>query len=339
MEYAIIFLAMGLILLAFIPAMIGAYKGHRFSAWYVYGILLLPAAVVHAVILKKPARCINVYMQNPRKRRTYKKVPDKKSEKKISAGYVAVVFLSKLIFGTFCAAVFYTVCRVFVYDTPVLRTLAISFAVIFSVMLSVVELYSISHITILADEITKRALYMIAFSAIASLPLFLIENVLCALWSDYSEFWTFLCTVVSFGVFAMLIVNMQQRYYSIFQKFSDYTVLSMLSYSVFAAIMLICLSFPGTRSIGNALCLPMRLFNTEYLSAVGKLIDASYIYFSAISHLLMEIIILISGALCYKYKKREMQYRIEYREKAFRMSRKRILRRHIPSGVGVKPLR
>ena len=38
-------------ILGFIPAMIADKKGYSFGLWYLYGVLLLPIAVVHSLLL------------------------------------------------------------------------------------------------------------------------------------------------------------------------------------------------------------------------------------------------------------------------------------------------
>jgi len=39
-------------LLAFLPALIAESKGRRLYIWYIYGVLLLPVAVLHSIIIK-----------------------------------------------------------------------------------------------------------------------------------------------------------------------------------------------------------------------------------------------------------------------------------------------
>ena len=43
-------------LLAFIPAIIAAKKGRSGIAWWLYGFLLLPIAIVHAIVTDNPNR-------------------------------------------------------------------------------------------------------------------------------------------------------------------------------------------------------------------------------------------------------------------------------------------
>lgn len=345
--YYVAYLTLAILLAAFVPAMFAAGKERRFSKWYVYGVALLPVAFVHSLMLKKPEHIINIYIHdknNPTRRRkkTYRAVSAEKRSIVISPRHIYAVFFSKLIFGAFVALTIFAVFRTFVYSTDSLRTGCVIFAILFSTMLSIVELCRLSRFPIIADEITKRALIMVWISIVCSLPMYLVKNyVLDNIFPvRYGDFTMFVCTAASFAIFLTLLLKRQSMYYAFFNGFSDYCVLSMCAYAIFAAISLIWMSISNIREFIYAVAMPAQLFNLEYLSGVDVIEKISYIYSSALVHLFVELMILFSGLLCYGFKKKELEYRIEYRSKAFRMSRKRILRRHIPNldSAGAKPL-
>ena len=110
----------------------------------------------------------------------------------------------------------------------------------------------------------------------------------------------------------------------------------MSAYAIYAAITLIMLSTDLARPLINAFAMPMQVLNLENLGHIAYIPDLSYIYSSALAHFCVEIIILLSGLLCRNYKEKEILARVEYRSTAFRMNRKRILRRHIPAMGGDK---
>ena len=92
----------------------------------------------------------------------------------------------------------------------------------------------------------------------------------------------------------------------------------------------------------NMVAMPMQVLSLDNLGDISTYIpDLSYIYSSALAHFFVEVIILLSGLMCRNYKEKELAARIEYRTNAFRMSRKRILRRHIPNmeKMNINPLR
>ena len=340
--YKVACFILSLIIASYIPAMIAAYRNRRFSKWYVYALVLFPVALFHSILLKKPQHTINVYRYDKtsplqRNKNTYLKVPVEKKRQLFSPGYVCMVFVSKLIFGAFMALALFALFRTFVKDTASLRFICCVFALLFSMLLSVVQMCGFSRFPIIADEITKRAIMICAISIACSLPLFLIKNlVLDILMTKHSEFLMFVCTLASFGLFLFLMLRMQSYYYSIFYKFSDYCVLSVCAYAIFTAITLIWMSISDIRAFIYAIAMPMQIFNLNYLSGVDYIENISYIYSSAFVNLFIEIIILFSGLLCRNYKKKELAYRVEYRTKAFRMSQKRVLRRHIPKSGMVK---
>lgn len=342
--YNIACLILTLLILAFMPAMIAAYKNHHFSRWYIYGVLVLPVAFIHSLLLKKPFYCINVYYydeKNPasRKKKVFRAVTPEKKTRTYSPRYVCMVFAAKLIFGAFSALVLFALFRMFEKDTLLLRFNCCIFAVLFSLLLAVTELCGFSRVPLLADEITKRAILICIASVISSLPLFLIKTLVLdnIVWK-YSEFMTFLCTVISTGVFLAFLLKIQHYYYSVFYKFSDYCVLSLCSYAIYAAIALICMSVFGSRNFVYGFSMPMQLFNLEYLSNMEYIENISYVYSAALAHLAIETVIFFSGLLCRSYKKKEFLYRVEYRSKAFNLSRKRVLRRHIPNAGTSKTL-
>ena len=104
----------------------------------------------------------------------------------------------------------------------------------------------------------------------------------------------------------------------------------MCAYAMYAAISLVWMSVTNFRDLVYLLSMPAQLFNMNYISEIKVLERLPYIYSSALVHLIIEGILFISGLLCRGFKRKEMEFRIEYRSKAFRMSRKRVLRRHIP---------
>ncbi len=345
--YHFAYLTLAILLAAFVPAMIAAGKEHRFSRWYVYGVVLLPFAFVHSLIQKKPEHKINIYIHDKkdptrRRKKTYRAVPAEKKNIVISPRHLYAVFFSKLVFGAFVALSVFAAFRTFVHGTDSLRTACVIFAILFSAMLSIVELCRFSRLPIIADEITKRALILVWISVVCSFPMYLLKNhVFDNIFPvKYGDFTMFLCTVASFAIFLALILRKQRMYYAFFNRFSDYCVLSMCAYAIFAAISLICMSISDIRSFIYAVAMPVQIFNLDYLSGVDVIEKMPYIYSSALIHLFIELMILFSGLLCRGFKKKELEYRIEYRSKAFRMSRKKILRRHIPNmdSARVKPL-
>lgn len=327
---------LGVLLMAFIPGIIAAEKEHRFSRWYLYGILLFPVAFIHSLLLKKPIHKINVIThdkKNPAKRKvsSYRTVPAEKKQIVISPKYLYMVFFSKLIFGGFVALSVFAVFRTFVQGTESLRLACSAFAVAFSVLLSVVEICRYSRLPLIADEITKRALITIFYSIICSLPVFLIEKLILdnIIPANYQDFIRFICIVLSFAIFTALLLKKQQFYYSVFSRFTDYCLLSVFAYAIFAAISLIWMSISGINHLIYAVAMPTQIFNMEYFSDVEIIENLSYIYSSALVHLCIALLLIFSGLMCKRYKRSEIEARIEYRSKAFRMSRKRILRRHI----------
>lgn len=335
------------LLAAFIPGIIAAGKEYRFSRWYIYGFFLLPVAFVHSLLLKKPIHKINVIThdkKNPtkRKKKSYRAVPSEKKKITISPKYLYMVFFSKLIFGAFVALSVFAIFRAFVQGTDSLKLACAVFAVVFSVMLSIVELCRFSRFPRMADEITKRALITVLISIISSLPIYVIKKFILdnIVPENYLDFVRFVCTVVSFVIFIVLLMRKQQLYYSVFARFSDYCMLSIFAYAIFTAISLIWMSISEISRLIYAVAMPMQIFNMGYFEGVEIIGKLSYIYSTAFVHLCIVVFLLFSGLMCKKYKRKELEARIEYRSKAFRMSRKRILRRHIrkPDGASARPL-
>ena len=63
------FLIPPLILLSFIPAYVAYHKGRSFGKWYLYGLVIWPLAVVHAIFIdaRKPCpHCAEMIMYNAR---------------------------------------------------------------------------------------------------------------------------------------------------------------------------------------------------------------------------------------------------------------------------------
>lgn len=340
--YAVLYL----LILAFVPAVIAAVKKRSFSRWYIYGALLFPAAVIHSLLLKKPFDCIGVYFADEkrpsgRRKKQYKMLPRAKMRHVITVPYMCAVFASKLVFGAFSGLVLFALFRTFQSNTYQLRAACVIFSLVFSMLLSAVEIFGLSHAPMIADEITKRALLITAASVICSLPLFILKTfILDNLLPEFSTPWMFVCMCIAFAAFLCQILRLQSYYYSIFYKFFDYCVLSIAGYIIFSAVTLICLSLGGLGKFVYVVALPLQLFNTGYLAGIEYIENISYIYSSAIVHLLVVIILLVSGLSCRNYKRKELAYRIEYRSQAFRMSQKKVLRRHIPKagGLHIKPI-
>ena len=185
----------------------------------------------------------------------------------------------------------------------------------------------------IADEITKRALIFGAISICCSLPVILLKLLVLdnIVQGKHMPAVMFLCMMLSFGIFLLLLFRMQRIFYSVFNKFLDYCFISIASYGIFAACSLIWLSISGLQKYIYLFALPMQIFSIEYLSGVTYIEEMSHIYSSALVHLFVAVILLLSGLLCRRYKRKEFEFRVEYRSKAFRMSRKPILRRHIPN--------
>lgn len=335
-----------LFLLAFAPAMIAACKKRSFSKWYLYGVALLPAAFIHSLLLKRPVSCISVYFADPakpsgRRKKQYRIVSRREQRRHITVSYMCMVFVSKLVFGAFMGLVFFAIFRTFQRDTYVLRSSCVLFSIALSVLLSVTEICGLSHMPMVADEITKRAFLVSGASVTCSLPLFIIKTfVLDKLLPRYSMPWMLVCMCAALVIFVWLLLKMQSYYYSVFYKFFDYCVLSLAAYVIFAAVTLICLSIDNVRGLIYIAAMPLQLFNTGYLAGIDYIENISYIYSSAIVHAFIAMIILVSGLSCRNYKRKELAYRVEYRSRAFNMSQKKMLRRHIPKagGLHIKPL-
>ena len=200
------------------------------------------------------------------------------------------------------------------------------------VLLGIVEICGFSAIPITADEITKRALNIFFRSLVCSVPFFILRLlILDNILPSYHSFNLFICSAASLAVFVITLLGKQRLYYTFFGGFFEYTGISMLAYSIYAAVTLIMLSIPFTYNLIPIIASHMQFFSLNRLADAIYPGNLSYIYSSALVHLFIEIIILLSGIACYSYKKKETQARIEYRSAAFRMSGKRILRRHIPS--------
>lgn len=346
--YRLAYGTLAVLLAAFIPGIIAAGKERRFSRWYIYGFFLPLVAFVHSLLLKKPIHKINVIThdkENPtkRKRKSYRAVPAEKKKITISPKYIYMVFFSKLIFGAFVALSVFAAFRAFVQGTDSLKLACTIFAVVFSVLLSIVELCRFSRFPRMADEITKRALITVMISVVSSLPIYLIKKFVLdsIVPQNYSDFVRFVCTIVSFVIFIALLMRKQQLYYSVFARFSDYCMLSICAYAIFAAISLIWMSISEISRLIYAVAMPMQIFNMGYFEGVEIIGKLSYIYSTAFVHLCIVVFLLFSGLMCKRYKRKELEARIEYRSKAFRMSRKRILRRHIRKldGASAKPLK
>ena len=338
MRYYIVYASLCVLLAAFFPAMLAAKREKSFSKWYVYSVLLFPIALVHTFLLKKPRHYVNVFFhdkENPSKikKKTFRTVPTAQKKIVVTPSYIYKVFLSKLLFGAFVGIVLFALYRAFVYDTRTLRVSCIVFAVLFSAFLSAVEMCRFSRFPMIADEITKRALIFGAISICCSLPVILLKLLVLdnIVQGKHMSAVMFLCMMLSFGIFLLLLFRMQRIFYSVFNKFLDYCVISIASYGIFAACSLIWLSISGLQKYIYLFALPMQIFSIEYLSGVTYIEEMSHIYSSALVHLFVAVILLLSGLLCRRYKRKEFEFRVEYRSKAFRMSRKPILRRHIPN--------
>lgn len=343
--YTISCVVLSLIILAFIPAMIASHKSYSFVRWYLYGLLLFPVALIHSVMLNKPVRIVTVYSTGKdgnRKKRIYRTLPVKKNERRFSLWYVANVFLSKLIFGAFAAFIAFAVIRIYVADTVILRGTCVLFAVVFSVAMMITEIFGFSRVPIFADEMTKRALVILLFSAIISVVMSGVKVLITSNIDSHREFFRFLCTVVSFIGFLLMLLNMQRYYYSMFSRFFDYCLLTVGSYGMYASVMLVMLSvLQKWRFAIYALSMPMQMFNFSYFADINYFENLPMMYSAALVHIFVVVLILLSGLGCYNYKKKELAYRVEYRSKAFRMSRRQALRRHIPKAgmQTVKPVK
>ncbi|MBQ6937195.1 MAG: hypothetical protein IJN36_01625, partial [Clostridia bacterium] len=168
------------LLLAFVPAAVAALKKRSFSRWYVYGAFLCPVAIIHALLLKKPFDCIGVYFADEkrpsgRRKKYYRVLSRVQKHHTPTIAYMCAVFVSKLVFGAFSGLVLFALFRTFQSNTYELRASCVIFSIIFSMLLSAVELLGLSHIPMVADEITKRAFLIAAASVICSLPLYIIK--------------------------------------------------------------------------------------------------------------------------------------------------------------------
>ncbi len=346
MNEKITYAVLSLLLMAFIPAIIAAVKRRSFSRWYIYGVLLFPVSVAHALFLKKPFNSIGIYFSDDkspsgRKRKQYKILSRTQKNDVPTVPYMCVVFASKLVFGAFTGLVLFALFRMFQSNTYELRASCVIFSIVFSMLLSGVELFGLSRAPMIADEITKRAFLIAAASIICSLPLFVVKTlILDNLLPAYSTPWMFVCMCIAFVAFLWMLLSVQSYYYSVFYKFFDYCILSLAGYVIFSAVTLICMSLGKIGRIVNLTALPLQLFNTGYLSGIDYIENLSYIYSAAIVHLIVAVVIFVSGISCRNYKRKEIARRIEYRTQAFRISQRRVLRRHIPKagGLHIKPI-
>lgn len=339
--YVISCIILGLILLGYIPAMIAASKNHSFLRWYLFGVLLFPFALIYSLFLKKPVRVINVLStkeSGKRKRKAYRQLSLKKeSGKKRPVTYFISVFLTKAIFGTFLGLVSFALIRTFVPNTALLRSMCVIFAVVNTILMSLTEIFRLSRIPLMADEITKRALQIFAISVIASVPMFLISRIITTNIAFHTQFVRFLFTLTSFGLFLTILFKLQGLYYGRFSKFFDYCVITIFSYIVFSATTLVWISITNFREIVYALSMQMQLFNFTYFSGVGYIDRLSFIYLGATTHLIVVLLLILSGLRCMAFKKNELAYKVEYRTKAFRTTLKPALYRHIPkAGIKIK---
>ncbi len=343
--YVISCIVLGLIIVAFIPAMIASHKSYPFIRWYLYGVALLPLALIHSIMLKQPVRIVTIYStekEGNRKKKSYRALLVKKNERKLSLWYIVNVFLSKLIFGAFMAFIAFAIMRTYTADTAILRGACVIFAVVFSVAMSITEIFGFSRLPIIADEMTKRALLIILFSVVVSVVMSVVKVLITSNVSEHHEFFRFLCTLISFIGFLLLLLNLQKHYYSVFSRFFDYCVLSVGSYGMYASVMLVMLSvLKKWRFAVYAMSMPMQLFNFSYFANINYIENLPAIYSAALVHMFVVVLILLSGWGCYNYRKKELAYRVEYRTKAFRMSRRQALRRHIPKAglQTVKPVK
>ncbi len=349
MTFILFTIFLALTILAFIPAIIAACKDLHFTKWYIYSFFLFPIALVHSLVIKKSqfVHTIGVFTEdkkNPsgRAKKVYKALSFGEQSREVSPVYICVVFLSKMIFSAFVALAFFALFRVLNSDIAFLRTVCTNFAIAFAIMLSIVQICGFSRVPVIADEITKRAIVMLFFSILCSLPFYLIKKFLLAPFEKYSDFLTFLCAALSMISFVLILLSRQRIYYSAFSRFTDYCTLSLLSYSIYAAISLILLSMDFVRPYVNMVAMPMQVLSLDNLGEIADALpDLSYIYSSALAHFAVALIILLSGLLCRDYKRKELEARVEYRTNAFRMSRKRILRRHISNmdAAKINPLK
>lgn len=325
-----------ILLLAFIPAMVAARKTHRFTGWYVYSLFLFPIALAHSMMLKKPRHFVKIYQyqkDSPTKRikRIYAVASEKKEWASPSPKHLCAVFFSKLLFGTLVALALFALFRTFTADTVLLRITCLIFAICFSILLSITELLRLSKLPFIADEITKRTLDTTLLCIACSLPFYAFKTfILDWLLPSHSDFILFLCTITSFIIFVLVLLSKQSKYYSFFNRFFDYCAISLFSYSIFAAGTLIIMSVVPDRMFSYALVMPVQGFNLRYLSGVDIIGNLSAIYSAALVHLFVLLVLLLSGFLCRNFKRKENEARIEYRSNAFRMTQKKILRRHIP---------
>lgn len=58
--YNVACLILSLLVLAYIPAIVAAYKNRRFSRWYIYALVLFPVALFHSFSLKTATSCQRV---------------------------------------------------------------------------------------------------------------------------------------------------------------------------------------------------------------------------------------------------------------------------------------
>ena len=332
--YIISYIILGLLLLGYIPAMIAASKNHSFYRWYAFGVVLFPIALAGALRLRKPVRIVNIIKfsdANSRKKKGFRYIPKKDNNRGFSFRYLLAVLLTKFIFSAFLGLMAFAIIRTYSYNADHLMLVCIGFSVINTFMLAAVEIFRLSRLPIIADEVTKRALQILVISAVASLPMFFAKNIITDNIAVHRQFTRFLCTLVSFVVFLVLLFRLQTRYYGRFSRFFDYCGLSICAYAVYSSITLVLLSLSKVLSISiYPVAMQIQMFNFTYFSTVREIVNISSIYLGAVVHLIVAVLLLFSGMRCRAYKKKELEFRVEYRAKAFRTSHKRALYRHIP---------
>ena len=323
-----------LLILAFFPAMIAAKKKLGFSKWYIYGLFLFPFALKEALSAEKNRHIVRVYAHkgNAVFNSEYRDFPVKSKSTDHGSPtnkQLVQIVLSKGIFAVISGIMLLGALRTFCHPSAVLRLMVSVFAVTVWACLCFLERFNFSRIPLMANEIINRLVRIVIISAIASLPLQLLKKfVFIKLYPQQTDFWMFLFTIISFFLFAFLLLRQESIYYARFDNFFDYCGLSLLSYAAFSSITLVLLSVIDSRIV-YYLAMSLQFFDLNYIEGSGITQILSSIYSAASVHFVIELIILASGLLCLRYKNKEKAFRVEYRSHAVRMSHKPILRRHI----------
>ena len=332
LRYVIICTAIFLSAAAFVPAICAARRKRSFTRWYIYGFFLFPIAFIHSLVIPEKAAAVRVFMHKKGAEkaecRVYRIKQKNRQNEAVTGRFLACSVLPTALFGLLWAVSLFGISRIFLPDGFWIRLLCGTAGVLCAVFLSAAEIMKLSKAPLIAGEVVRRTVNTVLASLICSLPVYLLEKLLLAVRPQKEmQLWSFLCAAAGAVLFISVLLKIESSYYAVFASFFDYCVISMIAYAMYAAVTLVCMSVSHADNVYIA-AFWLKLFNIDYINDT-VLENASSIYSAAALHLLTEGIILLSGLLCLRYRRKERQFRTEYRSHAVRMSQKPILRKHI----------